>query len=76
MKLACPYCGAEIGGDRPTHLTPVRYPPIGSSAEFKMIDLDQVLSGSPRRTNVRVIQSCPAEGCKAAALQVQPRVAR
>lgn len=76
MRLACPYCGAPIGEGAPSHLTQVRYTPTGVSADFKMINLDQVLGGQPRPSEIRVIQSCPAEGCKAAALQVQPRVPR
>ncbi|MGE5803959.1 MAG: hypothetical protein ACM358_17070 [Gemmatimonadota bacterium] len=76
MKLACPYCGAPIGDGAPTHLTPVRYSPRAASVEdFRKINLDQLYSHVPRE-EVRAIQSCPAEPCKAAAVQVQPRVAR
>lgn len=73
MKLACPYCGAPIGDGAPTHLTPVRFMPTGVSTTFKMIPVEQILSGEPRPTEIRAIQSCPTEGCKAAALRVVAR---
>ena len=72
MKLACPYCGAAIGDGWPTHLTPLRIPQVASAAGFRTIDLDQVWGLKPRPSEHRVIQSCPDEGCKAAAMQVQP----
>lgn len=73
MKLACPYCGTPIGDGAPTHLTPVRYMPTGVSTTFKMIPVEQILSGAPRPTEVRAIQSCPADACKVAAAHVVAR---
>jgi hypothetical protein len=78
MKIACPYCGVQIGHGWPTHLTPVRCPRASSSAEFKAINVAQLLSLEPRpgEGEIRVIEHCPADACKAAAAAVAPKTSR
>lgn len=60
------------------HLTPVRYQPVSSAAEFKAINVAQILSLEPRpgESEIRVIEHCPADACKASAAAVAPKTSR